>query len=89
MDELLRAADVAIHSTGGVTSLEALSCGCPLIGYGSSIGHIRIHNRTMAALGLITLADTHAQLATAVRDHLVDAPALAALLVLHRRRARA
>ena len=74
MDELLRAADVAIHSTGGVTSLEALSCGCPLIGYGSSIGHIRIHNRTMAALGLITLADTHAQLATAVRDHLVDAP---------------
>ena len=57
MDELLRAADVAVHSTGGVTSLEALSCGCPLIGYGSSIGHIRVHNRTMAALGLITLAD--------------------------------
>jgi processive 1,2-diacylglycerol beta-glucosyltransferase len=74
MDELLRAADVAIHSTGGVTSLEALSCGCPLIGYGSSIGHIRVHNRTMAALGLITVADTRAQLASALRELLMDAP---------------
>ena len=75
MDDLLRAANVAVHSTGGVTSLEALSCGCPLIGYGSSIGHIRVHNRTMAALGLITLADTRAQLDAALRCHLVDAPA--------------
>jgi processive 1,2-diacylglycerol beta-glucosyltransferase len=80
MDELLRAADVAIHSTGGVTSLEALSCGCPLIGYGSSIGHILVHNRTMAALGLITLADNRAQLAAAVRDQLADEPTRRALL---------
>jgi hypothetical protein len=80
MDELLRAADVAVHSTGGVTSLEALSCGCPLIGYGSSIGHIRVHNRTMAALGLITLADDRRQLAAALRDHLAAAPGRRALL---------
>ena len=80
MDDVLRAADVAVHSTGGVTSLEALSCGCPLIGYGSSIGHIRVHNRTMAGLGLITLADTRAQLETALRSHLVDAPARSAPL---------
>lgn len=80
MDDLLRAADVAVHSTGGVTSLEALSCGCPLIGYGSSIGHIRVHNRTMAALGLITLADTRAQLDAALRSHLVGAPARSAPL---------
>jgi len=80
MDELLRAADVAVHSTGGVTSLEALTCGCPLIGYGSSIGHIRIHNRTLATLGLITLADTRAQLADALRSHLVDAPVRRAAL---------
>ena len=80
MDDVLRAADVAVHSTGGVTSLEALSCGCPLIGYGSSIGHIRVHNRTMAGLGLITLADTRAQLEAALRSHLVDAPARSAPL---------
>jgi processive 1,2-diacylglycerol beta-glucosyltransferase len=75
MDDLLRAADVAIHSTGGMTSLEAWSCGCPLIAYGSSIGHIRLHNRTMAALGLLTLADTRAELAAALHSRLVDAPA--------------
>jgi processive 1,2-diacylglycerol beta-glucosyltransferase len=80
MDELLRAADVVVHSTGGVTSLEALSCGCPLIAFGSSIAHIRTHNRTMAALGLITVADTHAQLAAALRGHLAEAPARHATL---------
>ena len=75
MHELLAAADVTIHSTGGMTSLEALSCGCPLIAYGSSIGHIRVHNRTMAALGLITVADSRAQLAAALQGTLIDAPA--------------
>ncbi len=75
MDDLLRAAEVTIHSTGGMTSLEALSCGCPLIAYGSSIGHIRVHNRTMAALGLVTVADTRAELAATLRRMLVDAPA--------------
>jgi hypothetical protein len=57
-----------------MTSLEALSCGCPLIAYGSSIGHIRVHNRTMAALGLITVADTRAELRAALQRELVDAP---------------
>jgi hypothetical protein len=75
MGDLLHAADVAIHSTGGMTSLEALSCGCPLIAYGSSIGHIRVHNRTMAALGLITIAANRAELAAALRHRLLDAPA--------------
>ena len=74
MEDLLRAADVAIHSTGGVTSLEAWSCGCPLIAYGSTIGHIRTHNRTMAALGLLTLAETRAELAAALRSRLGDGP---------------
>jgi processive 1,2-diacylglycerol beta-glucosyltransferase len=72
MADLLRAADVAIHSTGGVTSFEALTCGCPLIAYGSSIGHIRVHNRTMARLGLITVADTRAELDAALRHCLSE-----------------
>jgi processive 1,2-diacylglycerol beta-glucosyltransferase len=72
MAELLRAADVTVHSTGGMTSFEALACGCPLIAYGSSLGHIGVHNRAMAALGLVTVADTKAQLATALRARLAD-----------------
>lgn len=78
MADLLRAADVAIHSTGGMTSLEALACGCPMIAYGSSIGHIRVHNRTMAALGLLTVAGTRAELAAALRRQPTGAPPLPA-----------
>jgi UDP-N-acetylglucosamine:LPS N-acetylglucosamine transferase len=76
MDELMRAADVLIHSTGGVTSLEALSCGCPMIAYGASAGHIRVHNATMAALGLIALADTRAELQELLAGHLASPPAV-------------
>jgi UDP-N-acetylglucosamine:LPS N-acetylglucosamine transferase len=74
MDDLLRAADLLIHSTGGVTSLEALSCGCPMIAYGASAGHIRVHNRTMAELGLIAVADSRGELSTLVRRYLVAPP---------------
>ncbi|NLE73070.1 MAG: hypothetical protein GX604_00330 [Actinobacteria bacterium] len=35
MNELMAAADVIVHSTGGITCLEALVRGCPLITYGS------------------------------------------------------
>lgn len=62
MDMLLRAADALVHSTGGVTSLEALSCGCSMVAYGASAGHIKIHNMTMARLGLIAVADNRAEL---------------------------
>jgi UDP-N-acetylglucosamine:LPS N-acetylglucosamine transferase len=57
MDDLMRAADVIVHATGGVTSMEAMSCGCPMIAYGCSLAHIRVHNRSMAALGLLTVAE--------------------------------
>ena len=67
MADLLRAADVVLHSTGGMTSIEALSCGCPLIAYGSAIGHIRVHNDALAALGLIRVARTCAELEAALR----------------------
>jgi processive 1,2-diacylglycerol beta-glucosyltransferase len=76
MDVLLRAADVLVHSTGGVTSLEALSCGCPMIAFGATAGHIRVHNRTMAALGLIDLAGSREDLRAQLTAQL-DAPAAA------------
>jgi processive 1,2-diacylglycerol beta-glucosyltransferase len=74
MDELMRAADVLVHSTGGVTSLEALTCGVPMIAYGASAGHIRVHNATMASLGLIAVADTRAELGPMLVEHLVSPP---------------
>ncbi len=48
MPRLLAAADVLVHTTGGVTCLEALTAGCPLIAYGAPAGHAPSLARAMA-----------------------------------------
>ncbi len=75
MPELLGAADVIVHSTGGVTTLEALACGCPLIAYGSTLGHVRIHNARMAELGLLEVAADADALRALLAARLAAAPA--------------
>jgi len=52
MPQLLMAADVLIHTTGGTTALEARVVGCPLINYGTGVAHVRAHARRLAELGL-------------------------------------
>lgn len=60
MPEILAAADVLVHSTGGVTCLEARAAGTPVVSYGLPVGHARLNTRAMAALDLLRLAnDTH------------------------------
>ena len=49
MSDLLAAADVLVHSTGGVTCLEALARGCPIVAYGGPSGHTPLLAREMAA----------------------------------------
>lgn len=70
MPDLLRAADAIVHSTGGVTSFEAIACGCPVVAYGSTLGHIRVHNRALAELGLAVVPDTREQLRDALAARL-------------------
>jgi hypothetical protein len=48
-----------------------------MIAYGASAGHIRVHNATMASLGLITLADTRDELRDVLRRQLASPPAVA------------
>jgi processive 1,2-diacylglycerol beta-glucosyltransferase len=57
MPEILAAADVLVHSTGGVTCLEARAAGTPVVSYGLPIGHARLNTRAMAALDLLRLAN--------------------------------
>ena len=57
MPELLAAADVLVHSTGGVTCLEAMAAGTPVVSYGLPVGHARLNTRAMAALDLVRLAN--------------------------------
>jgi processive 1,2-diacylglycerol beta-glucosyltransferase len=68
MSELLVAADVLVHSTGGVTSLEALACGCPVVAYGAPPGHAPSGARAMSALGLVQHVLSQKDLGTALRN---------------------
>jgi hypothetical protein len=65
MPELLTAADVLVHSTGGVTCLEAMAAGTPVVSYGLPVGHARVNTREMAALDLVLLAKNTSEL----REH--------------------
>ena len=66
MSDLLAAADVLVHSTGGVTCLEALVRGCPIVAYGSPPGHTRLLAEEMEALGLVAYARSSAELRAAL-----------------------
>ena len=67
MPELLAAADVLVHSTGGVTCLEAMAAGTPVVSYGLPVGHARLNTRAMAALDLLRLANDTDELREHVR----------------------
>jgi UDP-N-acetylglucosamine:LPS N-acetylglucosamine transferase len=56
MPDVLAAADVLVHSTGGVTCLEAQAAGTPVVSYGLPVGHARLNTRAMAELDLVRLA---------------------------------
>ena len=66
MSELLVAADVLVHSTGGVTCLEALTCGCPVVAYGAPPGHAPSGAHAMSALGLVHHVRSQKDLGTAL-----------------------
>jgi UDP-N-acetylglucosamine:LPS N-acetylglucosamine transferase len=68
MSELLAAADVLVHSTGGVTCLEALARGCPIVAYGAPAGHAPLLAQQMSALGLAAYARSPAELRTALLE---------------------
>jgi processive 1,2-diacylglycerol beta-glucosyltransferase len=62
MPQLLAAADALVHSTGGVTCLEAKATGTPVVSYGLPVGHARLNTRAMAELELLRLANDTGEL---------------------------
>ncbi|MGZ4268227.1 MAG: MGDG synthase family glycosyltransferase [Solirubrobacteraceae bacterium] len=62
MPDVLAAAHVLVHSTAGLTVLEALMSGCRPISFGWGRGHIRANNHAYERFGLAEVAATASQL---------------------------
>jgi UDP-N-acetylglucosamine:LPS N-acetylglucosamine transferase len=75
MPQLLAAADVLVHTTGGVTCLEALTVGCPLVAYGAPAGHAPLLARAMAEQKVALHPTSRSELREALLSPL-PAPAL-------------
>jgi processive 1,2-diacylglycerol beta-glucosyltransferase len=75
MPDLLAAADVLVHSTGGVTCLEAMARGCPVVSYGLPVGHAKLNTRMMAAHEYLLLAEGAGQLRERVERGCAGRPA--------------
>ncbi len=76
MPEILAAADTLVHSTGGVTCLEAKATGTPVVSYGLPVGHARLNTRAMADLGLLRLANDTDELCEHVQASFAEHHAL-------------
>jgi processive 1,2-diacylglycerol beta-glucosyltransferase len=72
MPRLLSAADVLVHSTGGVTCLEAGAAGTPVVSYGLPVGHARLNTRAMGELGLLRLANDVRELRAHVHESFAE-----------------
>ena len=70
---VLAASDVLVHSTAGLTVLEALLVGCRPISYGWSIGHVRVNERAFRRTGLARVARNAEELRRAIA-HALAAP---------------
>jgi UDP-N-acetylglucosamine:LPS N-acetylglucosamine transferase len=70
MSDLFAAADVLVHSTAGLTVLEAHIRGCRVISYGWGVAHIRANNAAFAKHGIAAVARTRAELRQALHEAL-------------------
>ena len=78
LPDLFAAADALIHSTAGLTVLEAYVRGCPTISYGWGRGHIRANNEAFERFGLAQVARRRRDLGPAL-DRALAAERLAHL----------
>lgn len=99
MGDILAASDTLIHSSAGLTVLEAIIRGCPVISFGFGYGHVRVSNRALERFKLAQVARNEKQLAQALQLALSERPAAdesfarrpstAAMILNSPRRARA
>jgi UDP-N-acetylglucosamine:LPS N-acetylglucosamine transferase len=74
MSDVLAASDALVHSSGGLTILEAIIRGCPVISYGFSYGHVRATEDALDRFGLAEVAHHKADIVPALVRVLVQRP---------------
>ena len=67
MSDWMAAADAMVHSTAGLTVLEAHIRGCPVVSYGFSAGHLRANNTAFERFGLAEVARSERELESVLR----------------------
>jgi processive 1,2-diacylglycerol beta-glucosyltransferase len=72
MSDLMAAADVLVHSTAGLTVLEAWIRGCRPISYGWGVAHIRQNNQAFERFGIADVAPDRPALRTAIERALAQ-----------------
>jgi UDP-glucose 4-epimerase len=98
MGDVLAASDALVHSSAGLTVLEAIIRGCPVISYGFGYGHVRASNAALERFGLAQVARKEADIGPALERALVERPepdgafarrpSTASLILVDERRAR-
>jgi UDP-glucose 4-epimerase len=74
MGDVLAAADVLVHSSAGLTVLEAIIRGCPVVSYGFGYGHVRASNAAMERFKLAQVARRESDLKPAIARALEQRP---------------
>jgi hypothetical protein len=74
MGDVLAASDALVHSSAGLTVLEAIIRGCPVISYGFGYGHVRVSNQALLHFGLAQVARTVEDIGPALDRALVSRP---------------
>jgi UDP-glucose 4-epimerase len=72
MGEILAASNALIHSSVGLTVLEAIVRGCPVISYGFGYGHVRVSNQALERFKLAQVATSAAELGPAIERALAQ-----------------
>jgi processive 1,2-diacylglycerol beta-glucosyltransferase len=66
MPALIQAADVLVENAGGLTALEAMACGLPVLTYRPIAGHGKANAAAMAEAGVVTLVRRRDELGKAL-----------------------
>jgi hypothetical protein len=74
MGDVLAASDALIHSSAGLTVLEAIIRGCPVISYGFGYGHVRASNHALERFGLAQVIRSEREIGPALDRALVQRP---------------